>query len=438
MFLFHIIVSFIFLFIFLSHFWFDTCKIIFYDERDLSNIGRLWDLNFVRSVLMKDYIASVPLIDTHMHRISYQREPDFGQIAGGSLAGPGQEKHARQRLLFHVWIDQLKERFSMPPSATPEEVERERQRRVQADPIGYYRSCFTDANVSMYCIETGSPLRDKPFSQEEVDFFDSCIPDRQKSYIVRIERIFDELLEEHYPFPVFEQKAYDKLHEQVDKQHAVALKSAIAYYSGLNFSPTSRETAIACYEKMRLGIQTSADEAAFYNYTLMIGVDIAAEYGIPLQIHTGPGNSIYFNHRYFSPAALLEFLRDKRVLNRISVVLLHAGHPYEEETGFLVSQYQNVYTDLSQTFLFSSLIAEEKIRALLEYAPLDKIMYGSDGVLFPEMYWYAPWKFRRLFADVLENLQTEHYIGKGQAKDIAKMVMYENALACYTKLQSRL
>ena len=31
---------------------------------------------------MKDYIENLPLIDTHMHRISHLREPDFGQIAG--------------------------------------------------------------------------------------------------------------------------------------------------------------------------------------------------------------------------------------------------------------------------------------------------------------------------------------------------------------------
>ena len=118
--------------------------------------------------------------------------------------------------------------------------------------------------------------------------------------------------------------------------------------------------------------------------------------------------------------------------------MLHAGHPYEEETGFLVSQYPNVYTDLSQTFLFSSLMAREKIRALFEYAPLDKIMYGSDGVLFPEMYWYAPRRFRELLAGVLSGLREERLMSAGRARDVAKAIMYDNALECYTKLQEML
>lgn len=290
----------------------------------------------------------------------------------------------------------------------------------------------------MYCIETGSPLRSKAFLPDEIDFFDSCIPEESRSYILRIERFADELLPAALRFEEFEQTLRERLAQQVRVQHAVALKSAIAYYAGLNLQIPAWEDAKAAYEKLLGGAHTKADEHVFYTHTLMLGCEVAAECQIPLQIHTGPGNSIYFDHRSFNPALLTEFLRDKRVFNRITVILLHAGHPYEEETGFLVSQYPNVYTDLSQTFLFSSLMAKEKIRALFEYAPLDKIMYGSDGVLFPEMYWYAPRRFRELLADVLAALKEEHFMSATRAKAVAKAIAYDNALACYTKLQDML
>lgn len=387
---------------------------------------------------MKDYMKSLPLIDTHMHRISHLREPDFGQIAGGALSGPNQPYHSRQRIMFGIFVDELRRRFSMPETATPLAVEEERARRVREDPHAYYKSCFEDAHVAMYCIETGAPLRSKAFLPDEVDFFDSCIPERQRSYILRIERFVDELLPAGLRFEEFERTLHEQLVAQIHVQCAVALKSAIAYYAGLNLHIPTREDAKAAYEKLLRKAHTAADERVFYTYTLMLGCEAAAECAIPLQIHTGPGNSIYFDHRSFNPALLTEFLRDKRVFNRITVVLLHAGHPYEEETGFLVSQYPNVYTDLSQTFLFSSLMAKEKIRALFEYAPLDKIMYGSDGVLFPEMYWYAPRRFRELLADVLISLTEEHFISGSRAKDVAKAISYDNALACYTKLRDML
>lgn len=387
---------------------------------------------------MKDYIENLPLIDTHMHRISHLREPDFGQIAGGVLSGPNQHYHSRQRILFGVLVDELRKRFAMPETAPPLAVEEERARRVREDPRAYYQSCFEHANVAMYCIETGSPLRGKAFLPDEIDFFDSCIPEESRSYILRIERFADELLPAALRFEEFEQTLRERLAQQVRAQHAVALKSAIAYYAGLNLQIPAWEDAKAAYENLLGGAHTKADEHVFYTHTLMLGCEVAAECQIPLQIHTGPGNSIYFDHRSFNPALLTEFLRDKRVFNRITVILLHAGHPYEEETGFLVSQYPNVYTDLSQTFLFSSLMAKEKIRALFEYAPLDKIMYGSDGVLFPEMYWYAPRRFRELLADVLAALKEEHFMSATRAKAVAKAIAYDNALACYTKLQDML
>lgn len=387
---------------------------------------------------MKDYIENLPLIDTHMHRISHLREPDFGQIAGGVLSGSNQPYHSRQRILFGVLVDELRKRFAMPETAAPLAVEEERARRVREDPRAYYKSCFEGANVAMYCIETGSPLRGKAFLPEEISFFDSCIPEQCRSYVLRIERFVDDLLPAELCFEEFEQTLRERLIEQIRTQRAVALKSAISYYAGLNLQIPAQADARAAYEKLLGGAHAKADERVFYTHTLMLGCEVAAECGIPLQIHTGPGNSIYFDHKSFNPALLTDFLRDKRVFNRITVVLLHAGHPYEEETGFLVSQYPNVYTDLSQTFLFSSLMAKEKIRALFEYAPLDKIMYGSDGVLFPEMYWYAPRRFRELLADVLVSLKEEHFISGARAKAVAKAIAYDNALACYTKLQDML
>ena len=73
---------------------------------------------------MKDYIENLPLIDTHMHRISHLREPDFGQIAGGVLSGPNQHYHSRQRILFGVLVDELRKRFAMPETAPPLAVDR--------------------------------------------------------------------------------------------------------------------------------------------------------------------------------------------------------------------------------------------------------------------------------------------------------------------------
>ena len=59
-------------------------------------------------------------------------------------------------------------------------------------------------------------------------------------------------------------------------------------------------------------------------------------------------------------------------------------------------------------------------------------------MLFPEMYWYAPRRFRELLADVLAALKEEHFMSATRAKAVAKAIAYDNALACYTKLQDML
>ena len=34
---------------------------------------------------MYDVLKEIPLIDTHVHRVHPEREPEFGQIAGGYM-----------------------------------------------------------------------------------------------------------------------------------------------------------------------------------------------------------------------------------------------------------------------------------------------------------------------------------------------------------------
>ena len=49
---------------------------------------------------MYDVLKEIPLIDTHVHRVHPEREPEFGQIAGGYIKGSGQEYHSRCTILY--------------------------------------------------------------------------------------------------------------------------------------------------------------------------------------------------------------------------------------------------------------------------------------------------------------------------------------------------
>ena len=385
-----------------------------------------------------DYLKTVPLIDTHVHRVHPSREPEFGQIAGGYIPGPGQEKHARQTLLYGMIMRELGKYYGMPAESTLEQIEQERHRRFWLDPVSYMKNLYAQGNVAMYCFEIGSPLRGKAFTEEEIAYFNEAIPNEKRCCIVRIERSVDETLEKGLPFSEFLDVFEKDLCKRIEQEQAIALKSSIAYYGGLNFVFASDKAASQAYEKIRNRIGTEEDEKILYAYTLMIGVEVAVCYEIPIQIHTGAGGGSYLDFKSFNPIGMTDFFRDSRILNRARIVLLHGGHPHEEDVSFLTAQYSNVYADCSGTFFLCSLNGVNRLRALMERTPMDKLMYGSDGVMVPETSWFAAGYFRRLLATTLNQLIHEGIVDEVRAQAIGKMILYDNAINCYSKLKQRL
>lgn len=386
---------------------------------------------------MYELLKNIPLIDTHVHRTHPDREPEFGQIAGGYIPGPRQEWHSRQTLLYSMVMQALREHYGMSPDSSNEEVEAERHRRFRADPQGYYTDLLKDRNVKMYCLEIGSPLRNKAFTPEEIAYFNASIPEENRCHIVRIERLVDDLLAQDLSFKEFIREFDIQIDAQIAAENAVGLKSSVAYYGGLNIKIVSEVEAAQAFDRLRADRSDRASEKIFYNFTLFLAVEAAVRNDIPIQIHTGAGGGGFLDFTSFNPVGMTDFLRDKRVLNRCKIVLLHGGHPHEEDTSFLTAQYSNVYTDFSGTFFLDSLQGINRMRALMERTPMSKLMYGSDGVSFPEVSWFAPEYFRKQFGRVLNQLIEEGYMNKKRALEVANMVFYENALDCYSKLRDR-
>ena len=387
---------------------------------------------------MYEYLKTIPLIDTHVHRVHPDHAPEFGNIAGGYIPGPDQEAHSRQTLLYGMIMERLRRLYGMPEGTPFQTVEKERHRRFNEDPQGYMQELYSLDNVAMYCFEIGSPLRKKAFTQEEVAYFNSVIPPEKRCCIVRIERSVDETLALHLPYDAFLDQFQKDLCARVEKENAIGLKSSIAYYGGLNYSFVSDAESRAAYERIRFGSFTPEEEKKLYAYTLMLAAEIAVRYDIPIQIHTGVGGGSYLDFKNLDPMGLKDFLWDSRILNRVKIILLHGGHPYEASASFLTAEFSNVYTDCSGTFFLSTLNGASSFRTLLERTPLDKVMYGSDGVMFPETSWFAAEHFRKMMAKVMTQLVEEEFLSAGRAEEICRMILFENARNCYTKLRQRL
>lgn len=383
-------------------------------------------------------LYQIPLIDTHVHRVHPDRAPDWSNLGGGYIPGPGQEEFGRQTLLYGMIMERLRERFGMSGESTMEEIEGERSRRYHADPQGYYAGLLSDCNVAMHCLEIGSPIGAPAYSQAEKDYFNASIPEDKRANIVRFDRILDELLPEERGFSELVHTYLDTLYRQIREERAVGLKSCIAYNGGLDIWLTGKEDAEKAYERIRCGKGAPADQKALRCWLLMESMAVAEEKDLPVQFHTGEGGGSWIDFKSMDPICMVDFLMDPRVKNRVKVVLLHGGHPHEEDASYLTAQFANVYSDISGTSYLCTLKGVERMAALLERAPLSKIMYGSDGVMFPEVSWFAHHQFRRQLARLLNWMVEEGYLTQGRAWETAEMLCRQNALNCYTALRDRL
>lgn len=389
-------------------------------------------------MITESELMEIRLIDTHVHRVHPERSPAFGNLGGGYLPGPGQEEHGRQTVLYHMVMEELRREYKMSLDTPMEEVERERHRRYQADPQGYFRNLIKDQNVAMYCLEIGSPLGGAPYTPEEIEYFNCSVPEEKRCSIVRLERVLEALMKEEMAFEPMVKGYKDLLCRQIQEEEAVALKSCAAYTGGLRVEIVEAREAKEAYERILKGESTGREEKLLHNYLLLESMEIASAYDLPVQMHTGTGGGGYIDFDTMNPVHLVTFLKHKRVMNQVRIVLLHGGHPYEEIASYLTAQFANVYTDFSGMFYLCSVKGVERMAALLERAPLNKVMYGSDGVMFPEVYWFSHRHFRRQLAKLLNGLIQEGYMTEKRAREAAGMFQYENALHCYKGLRKRL
>src|SRR5262249_57532054 len=80
------------------------------------------------------------------------------------------------------------------------------------------------------------------------------------------------------------------------------------------------------------------------DYLLRLALDAAARQTLPVQFHTGFGDTDV-DLLQANPLLLRPLLETRRFAS-VPFVLLHAAYPYVRELSYLASVYPNVYLDL--------------------------------------------------------------------------------------------
>ncbi|KAH9327273.1 hypothetical protein KI387_007451, partial [Taxus chinensis] len=135
--------------------------------------------------------------------------------------------------------------------------------------------------------------------------------------------------------------------------------------------------------------------------------------------------------RLANPLHLRSILEDDRFKN-CRIVLLHASYPYSKEASYLASIYPQVYLDFGLAVPKLSVHGMvSAVKELLELAPLNKVMFSTDGYAFPETFYLGTKWAREVITSVLCDACDSGDLSIHEAFEAAHNILRGNAINLY-------
>lgn len=285
----------------------------------------------------------------------------------------------------------------------------ERNRRIKDDPIAYTKFLLIDAGIEKMVIDEGFGKR-------------SEIP-IPHVLLFRIESIINENLFS-MPFEKAVEFFEETLREKIRKEKYAGFKSIIAYRTGLKIK-CDEELARRDFNSNEMDWYGKVSKG-FRDYLFCKTMKIAKELKVPFQVHTGAGDRD-IKLELSRPSYLTDLVR--RYEGKI--VFVHAGFPYHRETAWMAYIFPSVHLDVSQVFPFATTAGYDVLREILQVAPFNKVMYGSDAFEIPETAWISAKLFQKSLARVLTEMIEWGIINEREANQVRELISTKNAEKLY-------
>ena len=332
------------------------------------------------------------------------------------------ERHVPNTVFFRWAIKELAAAFDCAP--TPDAVLATRG-KTSSDALA--ARLLRDANVTALLVDYGYQT-DDTWSHAELT---RRLPVRVWP-ILRLETLAQELFLRHDTFDAVVD-AFVATVEGARDAGYVGLKSIIAYRTGLAVRPTTWAQALAAFpatkEHARRDGRLRLAAKPLNDYFLLRALGIAERHHLPVQFHTGFGDSDL--DLLEANPLLLRPLLESAAYRHVPFVLLHASYPYVRELGYLAAMYGNVFADFG---LANPQLAAEipsVLRQLLGLAPTSKVLYSSDASQIPELYWLAARWGRWGLGAVLDELVALGALTHDEALEAAGQMLGGNAARVY-------
>jgi predicted TIM-barrel fold metal-dependent hydrolase len=218
--------------------------------------------------------------------------------------------------------------------------------------------------------------------------------------------------------------------KKAKEEKIVCIKVGLAYARILSFEDTSKEKAEEVFNtimNMDERMLTFADVKPLQDYMMYRLMDQAKLHSVVVQIHTGfqqYGNLV-------SNANPLNLFSLFKAYPSVKFVLFHGGYPYGGELSAVAKAFPNVHLDLTWIYVLSPTFSERYLHEWLETIPVSKITgFGGDYGNVENVLGHLLFA-KQVISNVLVDKVKDGYFSEAEAKNIARMLLYDNAINIY-------
>jgi predicted TIM-barrel fold metal-dependent hydrolase len=373
-------------------------------------------------------LTSIPVVDNHCHGLYAAQTASDAQAWRGHFTESRmprmREVFAGQTLFYQRLMRELATFFGC---ATEEAAVLAARGALKQDAL--ISALLRAAHIEALLIDQGYPPRELLLPDAEITRLAGC----RAMPMLRLELLMQDLIVQHETLDGVEEALRAALAD-VRGAGYVALKSIVAYRTGLEIRVWEREEAKAAFavarrEERKEGALRLAHKPLL-DTLLHVAFAEAARQEMPVQFHTGYGDTDA-DLRLANPLHLRGILETPSYRG-MPVVLLHACYPYTREGGYLAAVYEHVYLDLSYGIPFLSYDEMAAFtRAALGVAPYTKLLYSSDAVGVPELHWLSAISARRVLGEALGECVARNELSAAEARAVGAAMLKGNAVRLY-------
>jgi uncharacterized protein len=372
-------------------------------------------------------LSSIAVIDQHCHPIVREQRMDVVRFRSycTEATHPDFAHLHVPNTVYYMWLLRQLASFYQCP-IDEQAIMSARNSLASGDLL---RRLYRTAHIDTLILDPAYPHPADCYSVEQMGQAGRC----HVAQMLRLETLMERIIIEQADFEVVIAHFSSAL-ENLRERGYCALKSVVAYRTGLAISEWGKDLVVSAFRAARAQVARTGklriDQKPLIDYLLHIAFARASEQHIPVQFHTGYGDSDT-DMRLGNPLHLRTVL-ERREYWTMPIILLHESYPYCQLGAYLAAIYPHVYFDLSYTIPFlDKLEMLAFTRQALGIAPASKLVYSSDGINIPEMHWAAALRGRQVLAQVLQEMIDADEIDESQAYTIARRILYENAHALY-------